>query len=60
MTIGVGGKTKAEALAALSDMTAGVQPITKQEYDSKFDKDKHNFSNWYFEILLENLAGRFV
>jgi Xaa-Pro dipeptidase len=32
MTIGVGGKTKEAALAALSDMTAGVQSITKQEH----------------------------
>lgn len=38
MTIGVGGKTKAEALAALSDMTAGVQPITKQEYASRITR----------------------
>ena len=32
MTIGVGGKTKEAALAALSDMTQGVQPISLQEY----------------------------
>ena len=35
MTIGVGGKTREAALAALSDMTAGVQPITKQEYSQR-------------------------
>ena len=35
MTIGVGGKSKAEALAALSDMTAGVQSITKKEYAAR-------------------------
>ena len=32
MTIGVGGKTKDAALAALSDMTQGVQPISLTEY----------------------------
>ncbi len=32
MTIGVGGKTKEAALAALSDMTSGVQPIANKEY----------------------------
>ena len=32
MTIGVGGKTKAAALAALSNMTAGIQPISNAEY----------------------------
>ena len=35
MTIGVGGKTKEAALAALSDMTVGVQPITIQEYSQR-------------------------
>ncbi len=35
MTIGVGGKSMEAALAALSDMTAGVQPITKQEYSQR-------------------------
>ena len=32
MTIGVGGKTKEAALAALSGMTSGVQPIPQKEY----------------------------
>ena len=32
MAIGVGGKTMTQALAALSDMTAGVQPIAQTEY----------------------------
>ena len=35
MTIGVGGKTIEAALAALSDMTVGVQPITAQEYSQR-------------------------
>ena len=35
MTIGVGGKTKEAALSALSDMTAGIRPITKQEYSTR-------------------------
>ncbi len=38
MTIGVGGKTKEAALAALSNMTSGVQtvqPITQQEYSQR-------------------------
>ena len=32
MTIGVGGKTKAAALAALSNMTDGIEPISNAEY----------------------------
>ncbi len=32
MTIGVGGKTKEAALAALKNMTVGAQPIAKEEY----------------------------
>ena len=35
MTIGVGGKTTEAALAALSDMTADVQPITTQEFSQR-------------------------
>ena len=35
MTIGVGGNTKEAALSALSDMTAGIQPITKHEYSTR-------------------------
>ena len=38
MTIGVGGKTKEAALSALSDMTAGIRPITKQEYSTRIGK----------------------
>ncbi|WP_228893851.1 M24 family metallopeptidase [Pseudoduganella aquatica] len=32
MTIGVGGKTAEQALASLSDMTAGAVPIAKEEH----------------------------
>jgi Xaa-Pro dipeptidase len=32
MTIGIGGKTIDEALASLSDMTAGAVPIGKDEH----------------------------
>ena len=32
MTIGVGGKTIEEALAALSNMTGGTIPIARREY----------------------------
>ena len=32
MTIGVGGKSKEAALAVLTNMTKGVQPISKAEY----------------------------
>ncbi|HVY99970.1 MAG TPA: Xaa-Pro peptidase family protein [Dongiaceae bacterium] len=38
MTIGVGGKTKEEALASLSDMTAGAQPIGLDEYRARIAK----------------------
>src|SRR5919108_557337 len=38
MTIGVGGKTEAEALAALSDMTAGAKPIGESEYRARIAK----------------------
>lgn len=38
MTVGIGGKTKEAALAALADMTQGVQPISKQEYLQRIAK----------------------
>ncbi|MEP3888936.1 MAG: Xaa-Pro peptidase family protein [Hellea sp.] len=38
MTKGVGGKNFDEALASLSDMTTGVQPITDSEFQSRIDK----------------------
>ncbi len=38
MTIGVGGYTKNDALAALSDMTQDVEPITLQEYRQRIAK----------------------
>lgn len=38
MTLGVGGKTAAEALATLSDMTAGVQPIGAEEHQQRINK----------------------
>lgn len=38
MTIGVGGKTAAEALAALVDMTAEMQPITLAEYQQRITR----------------------
>lgn len=38
MTQGVGGKTAAEALATLSDMTAGVAPIALAEYQRRLAK----------------------
>ncbi len=38
MTIGVGGKTANEALAGLSDMTAGVEPISHVEYAERIAK----------------------
>ena len=38
MTIGVGGKTQEEALATLSDMTAGAEPIELTEYQRRIDR----------------------
>ena len=38
MTIGVGGKTADEALAALSNMTAGAEPIADAEYRARIAK----------------------
>lgn len=38
MTIGVGGKTFEQALSALTDMTAGVTPISDQEFESRIAK----------------------
>ena len=35
MTIGVGGKTKEEALAKLQNMTAGAQPIGVDEHRAR-------------------------
>ena len=37
MTIGVGGKTAEQALATLSDMTAGAVPIARGEYQMRID-----------------------
>ena len=38
MTIGVGGSTAEIELARLSDMTAGVKPIAKQEFSDRINK----------------------
>ena len=38
MTIGVGGSTAQEELAKLSDMTAGVSPIGRGEFDARLQK----------------------
>lgn len=38
MTKGVGGKTAEEALATLSDMTAGARPIGLAEFQSRIEK----------------------
>ena len=38
MTKGVGGKTAEEALAGLSDMTAGAAPIALPEFQARIDK----------------------
>jgi Xaa-Pro dipeptidase len=38
MTIGVGGKTKEEALASLSNMTSGATPIGEDEYRGRIAK----------------------
>jgi Xaa-Pro dipeptidase len=38
MTIGVGGKSKAEALSKLTNMTAGVNAIPASEYASRVEK----------------------
>ena len=38
MAIGVGGSTVEAALAGLSDMTGGVPPIAKQEFESRLEK----------------------
>jgi len=38
MTKGVGGRTAEEALATLSDMTAGAVPIGEAEFESRIDK----------------------
>ena len=38
MTKGVGGRTAEEALATLSDMTAGAQPIALSEFQARLEK----------------------
>ena len=38
MSIGIGGKTAEEALATLSDMTAGAIPIGKDEHLARIAK----------------------
>ena len=38
MTIGVGGSSFEQALASLSDMTAGVEPITHDEFQARITK----------------------
>lgn len=38
MTIGVGGQTAEQALATLSDMTAGISPISAQEFHARISK----------------------
>ena len=38
MTIGVGGQTAKQALATLSDMTAGISPISSEEFQARITK----------------------
>ena len=38
MTIGIGGKTAAEALATLTDMTSGTEPIGLLEYQQRITR----------------------
>ena len=38
MGIGIGGKTMEQALASLSDMTAGATPIGKDEHLARIEK----------------------
>lgn len=41
MTLGVGGSTAEIELAKISDMTVGVQPIQKEEYQQRIQKAAH-------------------
>lgn len=52
MTIGIGGKTKQEALNSLSDMTKDLTPIQKSEYLARIEKaqqymQQHNIGALY-------------
>ena len=38
LTIGVGGSTPAQELAALSNMAMGIEPISLQEYQARIGK----------------------
>lgn len=38
MTIGVGGVSKSSALGRLEDMTSGISPISKQEFESRIKR----------------------
>lgn len=38
MTVGVGGKTRQEALSQLNDMTLGITPITRPEFQARIEK----------------------
>ncbi|MDX3774420.1 Xaa-Pro peptidase family protein [Chromatiaceae bacterium AAb-1] len=54
MTLGVGGVTKAEALAALTDMTGGVQPVGVQEYQERLQKAVKLMQQQGIDALLLN------
>ncbi|SET80698.1 M24 family metallopeptidase [Thalassotalea agarivorans] len=52
MTIGVGGSTAEQELAKLTDMTAGISPISAQEFNARIEKaqalmTKHDIAATY-------------
>lgn len=51
MTLGVGGKNFDEALASLSDMTAGVKPISESEFQSRIEKAQRLMTEQNIAVL---------
>ncbi len=54
MTIGIGGKTIEDALASLSDMTAGAKPIAHDEYAARMAKAQSLMSREGLEAIYVN------
>jgi Xaa-Pro dipeptidase len=54
MAVGVGGKSKEQALAQLSDMTAQAKPIAQAEYQQRIDNALQLMTQQKLDVMLLN------
>lgn len=57
MTMGVGGVAKSAALAALSDMTVGAEPITRSEYLARISRAQEKMREQRIAAIFVNAGS---